>query len=211
LSFVSIFVGYYFVQGGFSSYFSLNSASIRYNEILSDYCFKTFWLNPFIDNVFFDYYFNDTVLHQLLPVSIFFVLMCILSLSVFFILFLKTLSNVLRVKFVTATVSTKIFGVFNNVCFRHIFNFFSKAWLFDILLAKTSRILFFLTRVFVLKKLESGLFEFMFVLLPLRSLIIFQQVIRANTLTGKLSTYISIICYGALFFFVFNILCFFLI
>ena len=83
---------------------------------------------------------------------------------------------------------------------RHIYNFFAKAWLFDIFIAKVSRLLFFISRTFIQRYIESGLFEFINVLFAINSLSSLQSYVSNHTTTGNLSVYIYNIVIGGLFF-----------
>jgi hypothetical protein len=122
----------------------------------------------------------------------------------FFFLFIKPFLNISR--FSTLLHKKYSFrAINNNTIFRHFYNFFAKAWLFDILVAKLSRLGFFISRNFIQRNIESGLFEFINVILSVRSLFIFQHYIQKTTTVGKLSIYIHNIVFGGLFFIIINL------
>jgi hypothetical protein len=80
---------------------------------------------------------------------------------------------------------------------RHIFNFFTKAWLFDIFVAKLARSLFFFSRVFFQRNIEGGLFEYVLVLYPVRKLATIGGLLeRDGSMSGKLSVYLFNVLFG---------------
>lgn len=208
LSFMSVFLGFYFVFGNFRNYFELNSLSTSYSEVLSDSFFLFFWLNPKLSLGYIDYFFYENVVHQVLPFSIFFILIFVIFISFYLIFIYKPFLNSNRFSnFIHKKYS---FRVINNIGIfsRHFYNFFAKAWLFDILIAKLSRLGFFISKNFIQRNIESGLFEFINVVLFFRSLFIFQDYVQKITLTGNLSTYIYNIVFGGFFIVVTNLVLF---
>jgi len=205
LSLTSIFLGFYFVFGEFKLFFNLNSLSINTVFNIKTDIFTAFWssspvlLFNFVDNCF---WFHN--LHKLLPFSIFLLILFILFFSFYLLFFYRTYYlNVLTNSFVKTCVNCE---TRNNyiLAFRHVFNFFAKAWLFDIFVTKISRNFFFIFRNVIQRNIESGLFEFLLVLFPVRSLLHMQRLLVERTATGGLSSYISNILGGGL-------LCFFVI
>jgi len=195
LSFISIFLGFYFIFGNFKMFFKLNSLSVGVFESFNAFFFHYFWSNPSVILTFSDQLVSFLPLHQSLPSSIFFALIFLIFLSFFLIFFYKPYVN---------DYYYKRFDFYNNHQFsffyRHIYNFFAKAWLFDIFIAKMSRFIFFLSRILVQRNLESGFFEFLTVLFPTRSLNNLQCFIVKSTVTGNLSLYLYNIVFGGLFF-----------
>ena len=187
LSFISIFFGYYWVFGNFQLYFSVNSMgnSVIFN--LTSFANTIVWENPnltqdFIENLF---YFT-----QSLPFSIFFILIGVLLTSFIFIF---------RVK-------PRMFT--NKVYSRHVYNFFAKAWLYDIFLSKISRTSFYISRIFFQRNLENGLFEYILVMFSVRSLISLNFILKSWA-NGRLSTYIISTLLGG--FLIFNLSLFFIL
>lgn len=205
LSFVSIFLGFYFVFGNFQSYFSLNCLSVNTLEFLNTSLYSFFWSNPNLSLGFVDFYFAETVIHQLIPFSIFFILLSVIFSSFFFVIYYKNKLNLNRLSIIINNFSPfihlndKIFYL-PSLISRHVYNFFAKAWLFDIFIAKTSRLSFFISRIFIQRYIESGLFEFLNVLFAVNSLSSLQSYVSKHTTTGNLSIYIYNIVIGGLFF-----------
>lgn len=168
LSFISIFFGYYWVFGDFKLYFCVNNTgnSIIFN--LSNFINIVVWENPYLTQDFIE---NLFYFPQSLPFAIFFLLIGILMLSFVFIFILKS----------------RMFS--NRIYSRHIYNFFAKAWLYDIFLAKLSRTFFYFFRVFFQRNLENGLFEYLLVTFSVRSLFDLNAILT-NWANGRLSTYI---------------------
>jgi NADH-quinone oxidoreductase subunit L len=205
LSFVSIFLGFYFVFGNFRQYFELNSLSINTSEALCNSLYGFFWINPKISLGFTDYYFDEDSLHQVLPFAIFFILVSVMLVSFYLTFFFKPILNVNR--FQNFLLNNSSFRVI-NISSRHVYNFFAKAWLFDIFVSKLSRLIFFMSRNFIQRNIEAGLFEFISVVFSVRTLSFFQGYIQNFTTTGNLSTYIYNIVFGGLFFAIMNLLIF---
>jgi NADH-quinone oxidoreductase subunit L len=84
LSFFSIFLGFYFIFGNFRQYFELNSLSTGSSESLSNSLYFFFWLNPNLNLGYIDYFFDEGVIHQVLPFSIFFILILVICVFLFF-------------------------------------------------------------------------------------------------------------------------------
>jgi NADH-quinone oxidoreductase subunit L len=177
LSFVSIFFGYYWIFGNFKLYFSVNNIGDSMIFALASFTNIIVWENPnltqnFIENLFY--------FPQSLPFSIFFLLIGIIIFSFIFIFLVKP-----------RMFASKVYS-------RHIYNFFAKAWLYDVFLAKLSRTLFYVSRKFFQRSLENGLFEYLLVMFSVRSLFDLNLVLK-NWANGRLSTYIvSTILGGAL-------------
>lgn len=168
LSFVSIFFGYYWVFGNFKLYFNVNSIGNSMIFGLSGFINTVVWENPYLTQDFIEslFYFP-----QSLPFSIFFLLIGVLISSFVFIFIIKP----------------RMFS--NKVYSRHIYNFFAKAWLYDILMAKLSRTFFYTSRIFFQRNLENGLFEYVLVMFSVQSLFDLSSVLKGWS-SGKLSTYI---------------------
>ncbi len=80
---------------------------------------------------------------------------------------------------------------------RHIFNFFTKAWLFDIFVAKLARSSFFFSRLFFQRNVEGGFFEYILVLYPVRKLAAIGDALeREGSMSGKLSVYLFNVLLG---------------
>lgn len=181
LSLISVFFGYYWVYGNFDLYFITNSASGFLIFELSEFVNVLVWENPFLSRNFIDcvFYFP-----HLLPFSIFFILISVLMISFIFFYFVKP----------------KLIS--NNLYFRHVYAFFAKAWLYDILLAKLARNIFYVSRIFIQRNLENGFFEYLLVTFSVRSLLDLNLILK-DWANGKLSTYIvSTLLGGFLIFFV---------
>jgi hypothetical protein len=140
--------------------------SIIFN--LSNFINIVVWENPYLTQDFIE---NLFYFPQSLPFAIFFLLIGILMLSFVFIFILKS----------------RMFS--NRIYSRHIYNFFAKAWLYDIFLAKLSRTFFYVFRVFFQRNLENGLFEYLLVTFSVRSLFDLNAIL-INWANGRLSTYI---------------------
>jgi proton-translocating NADH-quinone oxidoreductase chain L len=168
LSFVSIFFGYYWVFGNFKLYFSVNSIGNSMIFSLSGFINTVVWENPHLTQDFIEslFYFP-----QSLPFSIFLLLVGVLIFSFVFIFIIKP----------------RMFS--NKVYSRHVYNFFAKAWLYDIFLAKLSRTFFYTSRGFFQRNLENGLFEYVLVMFSVQSLFDLSLVLK-HWSSGKLSTYI---------------------
>lgn len=203
LSFSSILLGFYFVFGNFKLFFIQNSLSINIINNIKASVFDSFWSSSSLLTLnFVDTYFLFQSLHILLPFSIFFSLLFVIFISFYFSFFYK---NYYFLSFVSYYVQNKNSSMGNcYYFFRHFYNFFAKAWLFDIFITKLARNLFFFSRSFVQRNIESGLFELLLVLFPIRSLISMQNLLVERTTTGDLSLYVRNIIFGSLFLFLFS-------
>jgi len=148
-----------------------------------------------------DYLFS--FLHGYLPFIILAFIISVLIFSFIFLFFFKQTFNsfligsVLNKLTVTSINGNFSFGGFFFI-FRHIFNFFAKAWLFDIFVAKMARFSFLVGRVFVQRYIENGLFEYLLVLYPVRRLALVGLVLSTEgSMSGRLSVYLFNILFGS--------------
>lgn len=146
-------------------------------------------------------------LHGYLPFIILSFIISVLIFSFFFLFYFKQNFNIFLVESVfnklslnnnsLKLVNKKVVDLF---FFRHVFNFFAKAWLFDIFVAKIARFSFLLGRIFFQRSVENGLFEYILVLYPVRRLGRVGLVLSDEGLmSGRLSVYLLNILIGGIF------------
>jgi hypothetical protein len=137
-----------------------------------------------------------------LPFIILSWILAVLIFSFFFLFFFKQAFNE---KLIFSALSNSNSTL--SASFRHVFNFFTKAWLFDIFIAKLARVFFLMGRIFIQRFIENGLFEYVLVLYPVRKLqTIGHFLVLEGSMSGRLSVYLFNILLGG--FFVFIAFCF---
>lgn len=171
-------------------------------------------MNPGLE---FDFVAQTTNLffaHQYLPFIILSFIFSVLIFSFIFLFFYKQSFNQFFLSKALGLAGGQAQGVSDKLQLvfitRHIFNFFSKAWLFDVFVAKLARLSFFFSRMFIQRLIENGLFEYMLVLFPVRALNKVAYSLRIEgSMSGRLSIYFLNIVLGALGAVVFFIIIFF--
>jgi hypothetical protein len=202
LSGASIFLGFYFVFGNFKFFFESNSLMFCSIDCLREFFFNFFWSTPFLDASFFVFSDSFYFLHTYLPIIILSWILAVLSFSFFFLFFFKQAFNRNLINSAFYDVQTNSSSTTFSIFFRHFFNFFTKAWLFDIFIAKLARVFFLLGRIFIQRFIENGLFEYILVLYPVRKLnLIGALLLTEGSMSGRLSVYLFNILLGGLFVF----------
>lgn len=185
LSLTSIFLGYLLSNGFYTNFFYFTTL---YGNFVSNSIFVGFvetWDFPTQNAVvLFPFYQSVSlfsITHLFLPI----IVLCIL-IFIFLIVW-----SLLSRRYFTFLLSFEIF-------WRHVFVFFSKAWLLDTFYTKLARVIFFCNKLFVFRFIEAGIFEFVLSLGVYRVLNFLSNLVYF-TQDGRLSTFfegsVSKVCF----------------